>query len=104
MSTTDQQLPPSPLARLYARATVAMFCVAVSSWTFARLIAIEDIHFATFLGLWLIIGVFAGVVLGNVRGALVGACAGLVVGFGILFYDFWLWMIFTLPPHPKTDF
>ena len=77
--------------------------LALSAGAFAGLLARYDVHWTVFL-LWSSVTVVVvGAALAHGRGCLVGAAAGLVAGaLLVLFYGF-LWLTFTLPPHPPVD-
>jgi hypothetical protein len=87
---------------LNLRAWCAGAVIVFSTLTLARLVSKEvDLLFAAS---WcLITGAAVGALLRNARGALVGAAVGLLAGVPLLCLDIFLWLVFTLPPHPAVD-
>jgi hypothetical protein len=85
------------------RMGLAIAVLVLSTWTFARLLARYDVHWTVFL-LWSsLTGTAVGALLASGRGCLVGTAVGLAVGLLLIPLDVFLWLTFTLPPHPKVD-
>jgi hypothetical protein len=85
------------------RTTLAMALVIVSCWTVARLVSREE-----YGRLPLLFGPVTGAIVGGLYGKIKGAWPGIGIGLGVamllIFLDLLLWLLFTLPPHPRIDF
>jgi hypothetical protein len=74
-------------------------------WTLARFHSRDDIVSVGEHFIWTITtGAVIGALMSDTRGLLIGAGVGLAAGAFFLIFDGLLWLVFTLPPHPKIDF
>jgi hypothetical protein len=68
----------------------------------ARLASREEYQWLPFL-----VGPATGAIIGSLYGKIKGACIGIGIGLGVgmilTLLDCFLWLVFTLPPHPKID-
>jgi hypothetical protein len=91
-------------AELKARIAAGMGVLILSTWTAARLVSRYDPHWGIALLWGAVTGAIVGAALGNVSGCIASTALGVVVALVLIPFDVTLWVVFTLPPHPKTDF
>ena len=79
-----------------------MIFLVIACWSAVRLASREEYQWLPML-----IVPTTGFIIGGIYRKWIGAAIGLVAGLGmavvLIFYDGLLWLIFTLPPHPKID-
>jgi hypothetical protein len=84
------------------RTGLSMSFLVVACWTAARLASREEYQW-----LLLLIVPGTGFIVGGVYRQWIGSAIGFGLGLGmavfLIFYDGVLWLVFTLPPHPKID-
>jgi hypothetical protein len=80
-----------------------MAFLAIVTWTGARLISRYDPHWSIAFAFCSLTGVAIGGILEGWRGLLPGALIGLFAGAVLIPLEGFLWLVFTLPPHPDFD-
>jgi hypothetical protein len=80
-----------------------MVLLTLVTWTGVRLLSRYDPHWSIVLLCCVLTGNVVGGILAGWRGLLPGAAIGLLTGAVLIPLDVFLWLVFTLPPHPEVD-